>query len=58
MEYSNNVESVFIFIKYGIIPLMQFAIPTHYKTIVGSIKDVFRFKDELSGTVRVEILMN
>lgn len=33
------------------------AIPTHYKTIVGSVNDAIRFKELLKGKVNVNILM-
>ena len=33
------------------------AIPIHYKTIVGTEKDAYEFKNELENFVRVEILM-
>ena len=33
------------------------AIPTHYKTVVGSVDDSIRFKELLNGKCRVDILM-
>lgn len=33
------------------------AIPTHYKTVVGTTKDAYKFKELLSGIVEVNILM-
>ena len=35
----------------------ELAIPTHYKTIVGSVNDAIKFKNLLDGKVNVEILM-
>ena len=35
----------------------RFAIPTHYKTIVGTVEDAYKFKDILKDKVDVEIIM-
>ena len=35
----------------------KLAIPTHYKTIVGTIEDAYNFKEELNKKVDVEILL-
>lgn len=36
----------------------KIAIPTHYKTIVGTVKDAYKFKKILNGIVEVKILMD
>ena len=35
----------------------ELAVPTHYKTVVGTVEDAYNFKEELDGKVKVEILM-
>lgn len=35
----------------------KLAIPTHYKTVVGSEEDAINFKENLKGVVEVKILM-
>lgn len=36
----------------------KYAIPTHYKTLVGSVEDAIKFKRLLEGKTQVNILMN
>ena len=36
----------------------KYAIPTHYKTIVGSYEDALKFKELLEGKIEVHILMD
>ncbi len=35
----------------------KYAIPTHYKTVVGNIKDAYKFKELLNETTEVRIMM-
>ncbi|MBQ3408772.1 MAG: MBL fold metallo-hydrolase [Clostridia bacterium] len=35
----------------------KYAVPTHYKTVVGSVNDAIKFKSLLEGKVEVDILM-
>ena len=35
----------------------KYAIPTHYKTVVGTVEDAYNFKEELDGICEVKILM-
>ena len=35
----------------------KIAIPTHYKTIVGTEEDAYKFKEMLQGKVDVSIIM-
>ena len=35
----------------------KIAVPTHYKTVVGSVDDAYNFKKELENIINVKILM-
>ena len=53
--YTMTAEEAAELIEY--IHPNKLAIPTHYKTVVGSIDDAVIFKELLNGKVKVEILM-
>ena len=36
----------------------KIAIPTHYKTVVGSQEDAYKFEELLENEVEVKIIMN
>lgn len=54
--YTMTAEEAAELIK-NILP-KKYAIPTHYKTVVGSYEDAVKFKEYLKNVVVVDILMN
>jgi len=53
-KYTMNVDEAVLLIK-EIKP--KIVVPVHYKTIVGSVEDAYRFQKELKNIVDVEILL-